>query len=124
MPRPERGHTTCGVRRPGGLSRLAHHNSEYESQGTVRNKSATSTCGDLNLTYSLNSSSRLYDYYAGRLRRSDGTWFTCAKRYVYVEGGFNSINDSTYWLCTDVNDNTPFSVASLLEGGDSVTISH
>ncbi|MFE7031428.1 hypothetical protein ACFU9Y_14055 [Streptomyces sp. NPDC057621] len=97
---------------------------EYESQGTVRNKSATSTCGDLNLTYSLNSSSRLYDYYAGRLRRSDGTWFTCAKRYVQAYDGNHSINDSTYWLCTDVNDNTPFSVSSLLEGGDSVTITH
>ncbi|MCX4860084.1 hypothetical protein [Streptomyces canus] len=97
---------------------------EYESQGTVRNKSATSSCGDLNLTYSFNSTSRTYDYYAGRLRRSDGTWFTCAKRYVQAYDGSHSINDSTYWLCTDVNDNTPFSVSSLLEGGDSVTITH
>ncbi|WP_020116532.1 hypothetical protein [Streptomyces canus] len=97
---------------------------EYESQGTVRYKSATSSCGDLNLTYSFNTTSRTYDYYAGRLRRSDGTWFTCAKRYVQAYDGNHSVNDSTYWLCTDVNDNTPFSVSSLLEGNDNVTITH
>ncbi|MCT9076488.1 hypothetical protein [Streptomyces fulvoviolaceus] len=96
----------------------------YEGVGTIRYKSATSTCGDLNLTYSFNSTSRTYDSYAGRLRRSDGTWFTCAKRYVLAYDGSHSINDSTYWLCTDVNDNTPFTVASLNEGGDSVTITH
>ncbi|WP_326722978.1 MULTISPECIES: hypothetical protein [unclassified Streptomyces] len=97
----------------------------WDSQGTVRTKSATSSCGDLNLTYSFNTTARNYDAYAGRLRRSDGTWFTCAKRYVLAYDGYHSVNDSTYWLCTDVSDNTGFSVASLYEnGGDRVEITH
>ncbi|WP_413755389.1 hypothetical protein [Streptomyces sp. MMBL 11-3] len=91
--------------------------------GTVAYKSATSTCDDLNLTYS-NDASGTYDYYAGRLRTSGGTWFTCAKGYVYAADGSHSINDSTYALCTDVNDNVPFGVASLYDGFDSVTITH
>ncbi|WP_328673958.1 hypothetical protein [Streptomyces sp. NBC_00328] len=96
----------------------------YEGVGTIRNKSASSTCGDLNLTYSYNSTSAIYDYYAGRLRRSNGTWFTCSAGYVYAQDGYHSINDDDYWLCTDVGDNTPFTVASWSAGGDTVTITH
>lgn len=96
----------------------------YESVGTVAYKSSTSTCGDLNLTYTFNATSDIYDYYAGRLRRSNGTWFTCAKGYVYAEDGSHSANDSRYWLCTDVGGNTPFTVASLNGSGDSVRITH
>ncbi|MFF4244817.1 hypothetical protein ACFYY2_10120 [Streptomyces sp. NPDC001822] len=92
--------------------------------GTVRNKSASSTCGDLNLTYSYNNAAPIYDFYAGRLRRSNGTWLTCAAGYVYAEDGSHSLNDSDYWLCTDVGDNTPFTVASYNGGGDTVTITH
>ncbi|MGW3667057.1 hypothetical protein [Streptomyces sp. NPDC005141] len=95
-----------------------------DSVGTVRNKSASSTCGDLNLTYSYNSTSAIYDFYAGRLRRSNGTWFTCSAGYVYAEDGYHSINDDDFWLCTDVGDNTPFTVASWYGGGDTVTITH
>ncbi|MFE9094349.1 hypothetical protein [Streptomyces sp. NPDC007264] len=95
----------------------------YEGVGTIRYKSSTSSCGDLNLTYS-NDTTYSYDYYAGRLRRSSGTWFTCSKGYVYAADGSHSVNDSTYWLCTDVADGTPFTVASYLDGGDSVSITH
>ncbi|MGW5636393.1 hypothetical protein [Streptomyces sp. NPDC003832] len=92
--------------------------------GTVRYKSATSTCGDLNLTYSNDSTTTYGDRYAGRLRNSSGVWNTCNKGYVWASDGSHSINDSTYWLCTDVGDNTPFTVASYYDGGDSVTITH
>jgi hypothetical protein len=97
---------------------------DYESVGTIRYKSATSSCNDLNLTYSYNTNSRNYDDYAGRLRRSDGTWFTCAKRYVVAYDGYHSVTDSTYALCTVVSDNTPFTVASLLDPSDNVAITH
>lgn len=95
----------------------------YEGVGTVRYKSSTSSCGDLNLTYS-NDKNYSYDYYAGRLRNSSGTWFTCSKGYVYAADGSHSVNNSAYWLCTDVADGTPFTVASSLDGGDSVSITH
>ncbi|MER6092096.1 hypothetical protein [Streptomyces bluensis] len=95
----------------------------YEGVGTTRTKSSSSSCGDLNLTYS-NDSTSTYDYYAGRLRRSNGTWFTCAKGYVYAADGSHSINDSKYWLCTDVDGGTPFTVASFIDSGDAVTITH
>ncbi|MET8102464.1 hypothetical protein ABZV29_39510 [Streptomyces sp. NPDC005236] len=95
-----------------------------EGVGTIRYKSATSSCGDLNLTYSDDSTSPYGDYYAGRLRNSSGVWHTCTKGYVWASDGSHSVNDSTYWLCTDVNDNTPFTVASQLDGGDSVKITH
>ncbi|MFD5629851.1 MULTISPECIES: hypothetical protein [unclassified Streptomyces] len=95
-----------------------------EGVGTIRYKSASSTCGDLNLTYTNDTSGYANDWFAGRLRRSNGTWFTCSAGYVHAFNGSHSVNDSTYWLCTDVNDNTPFTVASLANGGDSVNITH
>jgi hypothetical protein len=99
----------------------------YEGVGTIRYKSASSSCNDLNLTYSDDTVAG-NDFYAGRLRRSNGTWFTCARGYKYpdirIYDGSHSINDSKFWLCTDVNDNTPFTVASYLDGGDSVQITH
>ncbi|MFD7442542.1 hypothetical protein [Streptomyces sp. NPDC059909] len=95
---------------------------EYESQGTIRTKAASS-CSDINLTYSYNTTSRTYDYYAGRYKKSTG-WVTGAKRYVQAYDGYHSINDSTYWLLTDLSSGTQFSVASLLEGGDNVQITH
>lgn len=95
----------------------------YQGVGTVRYKSSTSTCGDLNLTYS-NDSNSSYDHYAGRLRTSSGSWFTCSKGYVYAADGNHSVNNSAYWLCTDVSDGTPFTVASFIDSGDSVKITH
>jgi len=95
-----------------------------EGVGTVVRKSSTSSCGDLNLTYSDDSTSTYGDYYAGRLRNSSGVWHTCSKGYVWASDGSHSVNDSTYWLCTDVLDNTPFTVASQLDGGDTVRITH
>lgn len=92
--------------------------------GTIRYKSSTSTCGDLNLTYSNDSTSTIGDRYAGRLRNSSGVWNTCNKGYVWASDGSHSVNDSTYWLCTDVNDGTAFTVASYYDGGDSVQITH
>ncbi|MGI5401240.1 hypothetical protein ACQEVG_17625 [Streptomyces sp. CA-135486] len=97
----------------------------YEGVGDpIRYKSPTSTCNDLNLTYTYNTNSRNYDYYAGRLRRSNGTWFTCSKGYVLAYDGYHSVNDAAYTLCTDVNDNTPFTVASYLDGSDNVQVTH
>ncbi|MEV7343009.1 hypothetical protein [Streptomyces sp. NPDC093544] len=96
----------------------------YGGVGTIRYKSSTSTCGDLNLTYSNDSTSTLGDRYAGRLRNSSGVWSTCNKGYVWASDGSHSINDSTYWLCTSVNDGTAFTVASYYDGGDAVTITH
>ncbi|MFE7854221.1 hypothetical protein ACIRP3_03920 [Streptomyces sp. NPDC101209] len=96
----------------------------YEGVGTIRYKSSTSSCGDLNLTYSDDSTSTLGDRYAGRLRSSSGAWNTCNKGYVWASDGSHSVNDSTYWLCTDVRDNTPFTVASYYDGGDTVHITH
>ena len=98
--------------------------SGYEGVGTIRYKSSTSSCGDLNLTYSDDSTSTIGDDYAGRLRNSSGVWHTCNKGYVWASDGNHSINDSTYWLCTDVRDNTPFTVASKIDGGDTVHITH
>ncbi|MGW0708292.1 hypothetical protein ACWD4G_20435 [Streptomyces sp. NPDC002643] len=94
----------------------------YRGSSTILSK-ANSSCGDLNLTYSNNSTSRTYDRYAGRLLWDSG-WRTCAKGYVYAADGSHSINDSTYWLCTDVADGTRFGVASYYDGGDTVRITH
>ncbi|MEK9518737.1 hypothetical protein EAO70_31715 [Streptomyces sp. adm13(2018)] len=94
----------------------------YEAQGTIRTK-ASSSCGDLNLTYSYNSTSRTYDHYAGRYKKSSG-WVTGSKRYVQAYDGSHSVSDSTYWLVTDIAAGTQFSVSSLLDGGDSVQITH
>ncbi|MFD5630829.1 hypothetical protein [Streptomyces sp. NPDC127072] len=91
--------------------------------GTIAYKSSTSSCNDLNLTYS-DDANGTWDYYAGRLRNSNGTWFTCAKGYVYAADGSHSLTDSTYTLCTDVNDNVAFGVASAYDGFDTVTITH
>ncbi|GAA2774538.1 hypothetical protein XF35_40485 [Streptomyces platensis subsp. clarensis] len=95
---------------------------EYEAQGTIRTKAASS-CGDLNLTYSYNTTSRNYDYYAGRYKKSTG-WVTGSKRYVQAYDGNHSVSDSTYWLVTDISAGTQFSVSSLMEGGDNVQITH
>ncbi|MEU7380523.1 hypothetical protein AB0A91_11055 [Streptomyces sp. NPDC042207] len=78
----------------------------YEGVGTIRYKSATSTCGDLNLTYSNDTSGSGYDYYAGRLRRSNGTCYTCSKGYVYAANGSHSVNDSTTG-CAPSSPTTP-----------------
>lgn len=95
----------------------------YRAAGSSTTK-ANSSCGDLNLVYSNNSTSRNYDRYAGRLRNSSGVWFTCAKGYVTATDGSHSINDSRYWLCTDVNSGTRFGVASYYDSGDTVRITH
>ncbi|WP_175407488.1 hypothetical protein [Streptomyces sp. TRM64462] len=94
----------------------------YRGSSTILTK-ASSSCGDLNLTYSNNSTSRSYDRYAGRLLGSSG-WFTCAKGYVTAYDGYHSVNDSRYWLCTDVRSGARFGVASYYDGGDRVRITH
>ncbi|WP_410538491.1 hypothetical protein [Streptomyces sp. KL2] len=96
----------------------------YGGVGTIRHKSSSSSCGDLNLTYSNDSTTNIGDRYAGRLRSSSGSWSTCSKGYVWASDGSHSINDSTYWLCTNVQGGTPFTVASYYDGGDSVRITH
>jgi hypothetical protein len=92
--------------------------------GTIRYKSATSTCNDLNLTRSDDSTSPYGDYYAGRYRTSNGVWHTGSKGYVWASDGSHSVNDSTYALVTAVADGTPFTVASQIDGGDSVSITN
>ncbi|MYX38051.1 hypothetical protein OG937_11205 [Streptomyces sp. NBC_00510] len=104
-------------------------NTGYEAQGTITAvKSSTSSCSDLNLTYTDDKSADNYDYYAGRLRRSsDGSWFTCSRGYrtdVKVYDGNHSVSDPFFFLCTDVADGTRFGVASWLDSGDTVKITH
>ncbi|MFG2947222.1 hypothetical protein [Streptomyces adustus] len=97
----------------------------YEGVGTQVRKSSTSSCGDLNLTYTDDKTVYGYDGYAGRLyHTSSSSWVTCDAGYVWAYDGSHSVNDSTYWLCTDVSDNTLFTVASAANGGDTVKITH
>lgn len=95
----------------------------YRGSKTILAK-ADSGCGDLNLTYSNDVTSRGYDRYAGRLMSSSSGWFTCSKGYVTAYDGSHSVNDSKYWLCTDVNSGTKFGVASYYDANDSVRITH
>lgn len=97
---------------------------DYRSAGTVRYKSSSSGCNDLNLTYSNDTSSLGWDRYAGLYRTSNGVWHVGSKGYVYAADGSHSINDSTYWLVTNLAGGTPFSVASYYDGGDYVQITH
>ncbi|MBB4979245.1 MULTISPECIES: hypothetical protein [Streptomyces] len=95
----------------------------FAQQGTIATK-ASSGCLDLNLTYSYNTNSRTYDYYGGRYKKADGTWVTGSKGYVQAWDGYHSINDSTMTLVTDLSAGTQFSVASYMDGGDNVQITH
>ncbi|MGW2825699.1 hypothetical protein ACWC24_32525 [Streptomyces sp. NPDC001443] len=96
-----------------------------ESVGTTVRKSSTSTCSDLNLTYSDDASANGYDGYAGRLYHSSSdSYVTCDAGYVWAKDGSHSASDKTYWLCTDVADNALFTVASATHGGDTVHITH
>ncbi|MFD9004552.1 hypothetical protein ACFV0T_26935 [Streptomyces sp. NPDC059582] len=96
-----------------------------EGVGTQVRKSSTSSCGDLNLTYSDDKTQYGNDGYAGRLyHTSSSSWVTCTAGYVWAFDGSHSVNDSKYWLCTDVSDNTLFTVASAANGGDTVRITH
>ncbi|KOU67244.1 hypothetical protein ADK57_16745 [Streptomyces sp. MMG1533] len=96
-----------------------------EGVGTQVRKSSTSTCGDLNLTYTDDKTQYGYDGYAGRLYHSSSSrWITCDAGYVWAYDGSHSVNDSKFWLCTDVSDNTLFTVASAANGGDTVRITH
>ncbi|WP_329274253.1 hypothetical protein [Streptomyces sp. NBC_01451] len=95
----------------------------YEGTGTIVTKSSTSTCSDLNLTYAYNANSRNYDYYAGRLYHSSGGyWQTCDAGYIKVTDGSYAVDKIL--PCTSVGDGVKFTVASLLEGGDTVWITH
>ncbi|MEU9384589.1 hypothetical protein AB0D38_28065 [Streptomyces sp. NPDC048279] len=97
----------------------------YQGVGGTATKSSSSSCGDLNLTYSDDSTSTYGDEYAGRLyHSSSSSWVTCNKGYVWASDGSHSVNDSTYWLCTDVSGGTKFTVASYYDGGDTVHITH
>ncbi|MFD8974753.1 MULTISPECIES: hypothetical protein [Streptomyces] len=95
----------------------------YEGLGTIATK-ASSSCSDLNLTYSLNNNSRLYDYYGGRYKKSNGTWVTGSKGYVYAKDGDHDVNDSNFTLITDLSPGTQFTVASYHDGADYVRITH
>ncbi|MFE1548103.1 hypothetical protein [Streptomyces sp. NPDC058718] len=95
----------------------------WEQQGTIVTK-ASSGCLDLNLTYSYNTNSRTFDYYGGRYKKSNGTWVTGSKGYMQAWDGSHSINDSTMALVTDLSPGTQFTVASYLDGGDDVRITH
>jgi len=93
--------------------------------GGTSTKNAASSCSDLNLTYSDDSTSTIGDSYAGRLyHTSTGTYQTCSKGYVWANDGSHSVDDSTYWLCTNVLDNTRFTVASYYDRGDTVRITN
>ncbi|MPY64311.1 hypothetical protein [Streptomyces spongiae] len=93
-----------------------------EGVGTIVRKSSTSTCSDLNLTYADDKTSVGFDQYAGRLRNSSGVWDTCNAGYIGVSDGTYPVD--RYLPCTDVLDNTPFTVASYFNGGDTVRIVH
>ncbi|MFF8836325.1 hypothetical protein [Streptomyces sp. NPDC015130] len=95
----------------------------WEQVGTIATK-ASSGCQDLNLTHSFNRNSRDHDYYAGRYKKSNGTWVTGSKGYVQAWDGYHDINDSTYALVTGLSAGTQFTVASYLDGADTVQITH
>ncbi|MFG3287699.1 hypothetical protein ACGF3G_02645 [Streptomyces sp. NPDC048179] len=98
--------------------------SAYEGTGgTHVKKSATSSCSDLNLTYVNDTTVYGYDGYAGRLyHSSSGTWKTCDAGYIWLYDGSYAVD--TELLCTDVSDNTTFTVASAANGGDTVHVVH
>lgn len=91
--------------------------------GTKVRKSATSTCHDLNLTRADDTTVYANDGYAGRLyHTSSSSWVTCDAGFIWVTDGTYPVDK--YVLCTDVSDNTQFTVVSAANSGDSVSITH
>lgn len=91
--------------------------------GTQVRKSATSTCHDLNLTKADDKTIYANDGYAGRLyHTSSSSWVTCDAGFIWVKDGTYPVDK--YLLCTDVNDNTLFTVVSAANAGDTVGITH
>ncbi|MCZ4121668.1 hypothetical protein [Streptomyces sp. H39-S7] len=93
----------------------------YRAHGSTVNKSGSSGCSDLNLTYSNDSTSNLGDSYAGFYRNSSGSWIRGSRGYVWADDGSHSP-----WivLLSDVSSGTPMGVGSYYDGGDSVTVAH
>ncbi|MEU0406842.1 hypothetical protein ABZ307_03320 [Streptomyces griseorubiginosus] len=91
--------------------------------GTQVRKSATSSCHDLNLTRADDKTVYANDGYAGRLyHSSSSSWKTCDAGFIWVTDGTYPVD--RYLLCTDVNDNTLFTVVSAANSGDTVGITH
>lgn len=94
-----------------------------EGTGTLVVKYGGS-CHDVNLTYSYDRAGDGGDAYAGRYRKSSGAWVTGSKGYVWAYDGYHSVNDSTYWLLTDLNSGVTFTVASAYDSNDYVEVTH
>ncbi|MHB9861589.1 hypothetical protein [Streptomyces sp. YIM S03343] len=95
----------------------------YEGVGSTANKSSTSSCNDLNLTYAHDAAGDGVDAYAGRLWHSSGSyWQTCNAGYITINDGSYAVDK--YVLCSAVNDGTKFTVASYYDSGDTVKITH
>ncbi|MFD4555755.1 hypothetical protein ACFWP5_15790 [Streptomyces sp. NPDC058469] len=95
----------------------------YEGVGTQVRKSSTSSCNDLNLVYVDDKTVYGYDGYAGRLyHTSTSSWKTCDAGYIWLYDGSYAVNSEL--LCTNVSDNTLFTVASAANGGDTVKVVH
>ena len=95
----------------------------YEGVGTQVRKSSTSSCSDLNLVYTDDKTVYANDGYAGRLyHTSSSSWITCTAGYIWLKDGSYPVDSEL--LCTDVSDNTLFTVASAANGGDTVKVVH
>ncbi|MER6206929.1 MULTISPECIES: hypothetical protein [unclassified Streptomyces] len=95
----------------------------HEGVGTQVRKSSTSSCSDLNLVYTDDKTVYANDGYAGRLyHTSSSSWITCTAGYIWLTDGSYPVDSEL--LCTDVSDNTLFTVASAANGGDTVKVVH
>ncbi|MGW3102355.1 hypothetical protein [Streptomyces sp. NPDC001100] len=95
----------------------------YEGVGTQVRKSSTSSCSDLNLVYTDDKTVYANDGYAGRLyHTSSSSWITCNAGYIWLKDGTYPVDSEL--LCTNVSDNTLFTVASAANGGDTVKVVH
>ncbi|MFE5509698.1 hypothetical protein ACFQ9J_03650 [Streptomyces sp. NPDC056529] len=92
----------------------------YQKVGTTVNKSGSSSCNDLNLTWSNDAQSSYGDSYRGFYKASSG-WKAGSRGYVWAGDGSHSP-----WkvLLSDVAAGTPMGVGSYYDGGDSVTVAH
>ncbi|WP_306337949.1 hypothetical protein [Streptomyces sp. KL118A] len=92
----------------------------YHKQGTTVNKSGSSSCNDLNLTYSNDSTSTVGDSYRGFYKTSSG-WKGGSRGYIFAY----DVNHSPWIvLLSDVSAGTPMGVGSWYDGGDTVKVAH
>ncbi|MFD4635089.1 hypothetical protein ACFVYR_36650 [Streptomyces sp. NPDC058284] len=92
----------------------------YHQQGTTVNKSGSSSCNDLNLTYSNDSTSTVGDGYRGFYKTSSG-WKGGSRGYIFAY----DVNHSPWIvLLSDVSAGTPMGVGSEYDGGDTVKVAH